>query len=64
VYTEHEEALKSLQRKSAEHYIMLICMRETKLCNGADIRDHTLADFNVTTSDPDEAGARTAKSEL
>ena len=64
IYTDHEEALKSLQSKTAEHYILLVCQRETTLCNGEDIRDHTLADFNVTASDSDGAGGRTAKSEM
>ncbi len=64
MYADHEDALKSLQSKTAEHYIMLVCLHETKLCNGDDIRDHALADFNVTASDSDGAGARAAKSEI
>jgi hypothetical protein len=63
MYADHEDALKSLQSKTAEHYIMLVCMHETKLCNGDDIRDHTLADFNVTT-DSEGAGARATKVEM
>jgi hypothetical protein len=64
MYTDHEEALKSLQSKTAEHFIMLVCMHETKLCSGDDIRDHTLADFNVTASDREGSGARATKSEM
>ncbi len=62
MYTDHEDALKSLQSKTAEHYIMLICMHETKLCSRDDIRDHTLADFNLT--DATGGGAQSTKDEM
>ena len=63
MYTDHEDALKSLQSKTAEHYIMFVCMQETKLCSRDDIRDHRLADFNLT-SDTDGGGARATKDEM
>ena len=47
LYTDYEEALRSLQTKAKGHYILLVCMQETGLCSGDDASDDALGDYNV-----------------
>ena len=47
MYTEYEEALRSLQTKAKGHYILLVCTQETGLCSGDDAADESLADYSV-----------------